>query len=92
MCKKQTSVSYNFKESEIISLDAGLRMDGLFALNFWDAAIKVLHSTNNTASDEFLDVLLQSAMSKGAQEVSFSEGSRWRNQNQCFQQRRNPST
>ena len=28
MCKKQTSVSHSFTESEIISSDAGLRMDG----------------------------------------------------------------
>ena len=28
MCKKQTSVSHNSTESEIISLDAGLRLDG----------------------------------------------------------------
>ena len=34
MCKKQTSVSHKFTGSEIISLDAGLRMDGLLALDF----------------------------------------------------------
>ena len=28
MCKKLTSVSHSSTESEIISLDAGLRMDG----------------------------------------------------------------
>ena len=28
MCKKQTSVSHSSTEAEIISLDAGLRMDG----------------------------------------------------------------
>ena len=28
MCKKQTSVSHSSRESEIISLDAGLRLDG----------------------------------------------------------------
>ena len=36
MCKKQTSVSHSSTESEIISLDAGLRMDGLLALDLWD--------------------------------------------------------
>ena len=36
MCKKQTSVSHSFTESEIISLVAGLRMDGLPALDLWD--------------------------------------------------------
>ena len=34
MCKKQTSVSHSAKESEIISLDAGLRLDGIPALYF----------------------------------------------------------
>ena len=33
MCKKQTSVSHSSTESEIISLDAGLRMDGKPALD-----------------------------------------------------------
>ena len=32
MCKKQTSVPHSSTESEIISLDAGLRLDGIFAL------------------------------------------------------------
>ena len=41
MCKKQTSVTHSSTESEIISLDAGLRMDGLLALNLWDIVIEV---------------------------------------------------
>ena len=32
MCKKQTAVSHSSTESEIISLDTGLRLDGLPAL------------------------------------------------------------
>ena len=35
MCKKQTSVSHSSTESEVISLDAGLRMDGIPALDLW---------------------------------------------------------
>ena len=35
MCKKQTSVSHSSTESEIISLDAGSRMDGIHALDLW---------------------------------------------------------
>ena len=31
--EKQTSVSHSSTESEIVSLDAGLRMDGIFALD-----------------------------------------------------------
>ena len=36
VCKKQTSVSHSSTESEIISLDAGHRIDGLPALDLWD--------------------------------------------------------
>ena len=36
MCKKQSSVARRSTESEIISLDAGLRLDGLPALEPWD--------------------------------------------------------
>ena len=48
MCKKQTSISHSSTESEIISLDAGLRMDGVPAVDLWDVVIEVLSSTNNT--------------------------------------------
>ena len=48
MCKTQNSVSHSSTESEIISLDAGLRMDGLPALDLWDIVIEVLNSTNST--------------------------------------------
>ena len=43
MRKKQTSVSHTSTESEVIALDAGLRMDGLPALDLWDFVIVVLH-------------------------------------------------
>ena len=42
MCKKQTSVSHSSTESEIISLDAGLRLDGITALDLWDLIVAVL--------------------------------------------------
>ena len=45
MCKKQTSVSYSSTESEIISLDAGMRLDGILALDFWDLIVLVLGNT-----------------------------------------------
>ena len=44
MRKKQTSVSHGSTESEIVSVDAGLRMDGLLALDLWDIVIQVLRS------------------------------------------------
>ena len=43
MCKKQTSVSHSSTESEIISLDARLRLDGIPALDLWDLIVAVLH-------------------------------------------------
>ena len=46
MCKKQTSVSHSSVESEIISLDAGLRLDGIPTLDLWDLIVEVLGNTN----------------------------------------------
>ena len=48
MCKKQTSVSHSSTESEIISLDAGLRLDGVLALDFWDLIVSVLGNMTQT--------------------------------------------
>ena len=45
MCKKQTSVPYSSTESEIIFLDAGLRLDGIPALDLWDLIVLVLGNT-----------------------------------------------
>ena len=45
MCKKQTSVSHNSTESEIISLDAGLRLVGILALDLWDLIVALLGNT-----------------------------------------------
>ena len=50
MCKKQTSVSHSSTESEIISLDAGLRLDGIPALDLWDLIVSVL---GNTTQDHY---------------------------------------
>ena len=47
MCKKQTSVSHSSTEAEIISLDAGLRKDGIPTLTLWDLVIEVFHSVPN---------------------------------------------
>ena len=45
MCKKQTSVSHSSTESEIISLDAGLRLDGIPALDLWRLIVSVFGNT-----------------------------------------------
>ena len=39
MCKKQTAVSHSSTESEVISLDTGLRLDKLLALDLWDLIV-----------------------------------------------------
>ena len=52
MCKKQTSVSHSSTESEMMSLDAGLRMDGNPALDLWDLVIEVFHSSPNHLKDQ----------------------------------------
>ena len=63
MCKKQTSVSHSSTESEIISLDAGLRMDGIPALDLWDLIVTVLHGNTNQ-SEQVQEHLSTSPMRK----------------------------
>ena len=60
MCKKQTAVSHSSTESEIISLDAGLRLDGITALDLWDLIVAVLGNTNQSheeRGDPFMNKL-----------------------------------
>ena len=52
MCKKQTSVSHSSTESEIISLEAGLRMNGQPALDLWDLIVTVLHRNTYQSNQE----------------------------------------
>ena len=51
MCKKQTSVSHSSTESEIISLDTGLRPDGLPALELWDLIVSVLGNVSRVSDN-----------------------------------------
>ena len=55
MCKKQTSVSHSSTESEIISLDAGLRLEGIPALDSWDLIVAVLHGNTYQNNQERWD-------------------------------------
>ena len=52
MCKKQTSASHSSTESEIISLDAGLRLHGIPALGLWDLIVAVLHGNTHQSNQE----------------------------------------
>ena len=49
MCKKQTAVSHSSTESESISLDTGLRLDGLPALELWDLIVSVLGNVSSVS-------------------------------------------
>ena len=49
MCKKQTAVSHSSTESETISLDTGLRLDGLPALELWDLIVSVLGNVSRVS-------------------------------------------
>ena len=49
MCKKQTSVSHSSTESETTSLDTGLRLDGLPALELWDLIVSVLGNVSRVS-------------------------------------------
>ena len=49
MCKKQTSVSHSSTESEIISFDVGLRLDGLPSLELWDLIVSVLGNVSRVS-------------------------------------------
>ena len=45
MGKKQTSVSHSSTEAELISLDAGLRLDDIPALDLRDLIVSILGNT-----------------------------------------------
>ena len=68
MCKKQTAVSHSSTESENISLDAGLRLDGLPALELWDPIVSVFGSvsqiSDRTGRLANVDVRKESKMSR----------------------------
>ena len=49
MCKKQTAVSHCSTESEIVSLDTGLKLDRLPALELWDLIVSVFGSVSQVS-------------------------------------------
>ena len=58
MCKKQTAVSHSSTESEIISLDAGLRLGRLPALELWDLIVSVFGSVTQTTERPVRPVII----------------------------------
>ena len=71
MCKKQTSVSYSSTESEIISLDAGLRLDGKPALDLWNLIVAVLHGNTYQSNQERCDPC--TSHTSNAKEISWND-------------------
>ena len=52
MCKKQTSDSHSSTEAELMSLDAGLRSDGIPALDLWDLVFRFTFSNSKKTKDQ----------------------------------------
>ena len=70
MCKKQTAVSHKSTEFEIIFLDAGLRLDGIPALDLWDLIVSVLGNTTQTTERPGRPVIIdKSQRSRGKTNV-----------------------
>ena len=70
MCKKQIVVSHSSTESEIISLDAGLRLDGIPALDLWDLIVSVFGTTTQTVERPGRPVIIdKSQRSQGETKV-----------------------
>ena len=53
LCKKQGAVSHSTDEAEVISMDAGVRMEGLPALFFWDLVISVFEPQGDDKTSQF---------------------------------------
>ena len=47
----QEAVSHSSTESEIISLDAGFRLDGIPALDLWDLTVKSKNSREDQRAE-----------------------------------------
>ena len=67
MCKKQTSVSHSSTESEIITLDAGFRLDSFPALDLWDLIVSVLGNTTQNHDRTVRSVVCPHTNHKGKQ-------------------------
>jgi len=50
LCKKQGAISHSSSESEVIALDAGLRMEGLPALDLWELICEVFIVSSDGSS------------------------------------------
>ena len=82
----QTSVSHGSTESEIISLDAGVRMDGVPALDLCDVVIVLQSTHDNTPPTQKNSANNGSAMGAAGDCMCFSNVRLRRGGNQNVEQ------
>ena len=63
ICKKQGAVSHSTAEAEVISLDAGVRLEGLPALTLWSLVIDVFEPTSNSKQKQNHDLTFPEKLS-----------------------------
>ena len=56
ICKKQGAVSHSTAEAEVISLDAGIRLEGIPALTLWSLVIDVFHPVSDSKTPKELSM------------------------------------
>ena len=56
ICKKQGAVSHSTAEAEVISLDAGIRLEGIPALSLWDLVIDVFDPISDSQKPKELTI------------------------------------
>ena len=52
ICKKQGAVSHSSSEAEVISLDTGIRLEGIPAVSFWDQVVDVMEGKKPKVSSK----------------------------------------
>ena len=69
-CKKQTAVSHSSTESQVISMDAGERMDGIPAVDIWYLVLDILHSSPTPIGKGKLDAMPFQKYPQNAREIA----------------------
>ena len=62
LCKKQTAVSHSSTEAEVISMDAGLRLEGIPALSLRDTVIAIFHRYKDKSPDREAHEMLEGVL------------------------------
>ena len=72
MCKKQTSVSHSSTESDMISLDGGLRLDGMPVVDLWHLIVVVLGNTtqNHDRTGKLVFAVIRTTCTSNLEECS----------------------